>query len=553
MDSDTEKLSTCLKRLFPFNLLGETELIAISPLFEIAEYSKDSSVFSSGEVPDYLYFILSGNVKVISHSPKTKGRENDLATGDHFGEEVLSSTDYRLSDAMCMTDTRLLRINKEDLSRLRNQYPAVNKAFNLIYRTYKFWTRLDLPWLGNDEKVLLISRRHSFFLFLRIILVGGAGLIGSGFLLSLAITPTGVSVGLLVLALFILFFGSFITAWAALEWTNDYFFITSERVLAQKKIAGFYDSRQESPYSAILSTGLESTIWGRAIGYGTIHLRSYTGDLSFKRLPFPDVIYELLEFQRHRAARETRQQDRGNIRETLQKRLDGTAAGREHPALSDLRPDITTTYSSGSILDLLARFYGLRQEKSGSVIYRTHWWILLGKILIPSLILTGVVIFVILKLAGLIPLITDTQAYAAALLLTLVSWGWWLFQYFDWHNDIYIITPDQLVDVNRKPLGKEERRSAPIKNIQTVEFKRKGIIGLMLNFGTVRIQIGNEELTFDNVYNPASIQAEIFAYFKKYNQRIRKLEQDKLVDWIKTYDEIRKTDQDSSDKREKNG
>lgn len=553
MESEAEKLSTCLKRLFPFNLLDETALIAISPLFEIAEYRKDSPVFSSGEVPDYLYFILSGDVKVTSRSSKTESRENNLATGDHFGEEVLSSTDYRLSEAICMTDTRLLKINKEDLSNLKKQYPVVNKAFKLIYLTYKFWTRLALPWLGNDEKILLISRRHSFFFFLRIILVGGAGLLGSGFLLSLAIKPTGVSVGLLVFALLVLIIGFLIAAWTALEWTNDYFFITSERVLAQKKIAGFYDSRQESPYSAILSTGLESTIWGRAIGYGTIHMRSYTGDLSFKRLPFPDVIYELLEFQRHRAARETRQQDHGNIRETLQKRLDGMAAGRERPSMSDLRPDITTTYSSGSFLDLLARFYGLRYEKSGSIVYRTHWWILLGKILVPSLILTGVVIFVILKLAGLITIMTDTQAYTAALILTLVSWGWWLFQYFDWHNDIYIITPDQLVDVNRKPMGKEERRSAPIKNIQTVEFKRKGIIGLMLNYGTVRIQIGNEELTFDNVYNPASIQAEIFSYFKKYNQRIRKLEQDKLADWIKTYDEIRKTDQDSSDNQEKNG
>jgi len=161
------------------------------------------------------------------------------------------------------------------------------KAFKLIQRTEKLWNRLVLPWLGDDEKVLLISRRHPFFLLLRILLAGGVGLAGGGILLSLAITPTGVSTGLLIFALFILLLGAFVSIWAGLEWTNDYFFITAERVLIQKKMAGFFDSRQESPYNAILSTGVESSFWGRLIGFGSIHLHSYTGDITFKRLPYP--------------------------------------------------------------------------------------------------------------------------------------------------------------------------------------------------------------------------------------------------------------------------
>jgi hypothetical protein len=86
-----------------------------------------------------------------------------------------------------------------------------------------------------------------------------------------------------------------------------------------------------------------------------------------------------------------------------------------------------------------------------------------------------------------------------------------------------------------------------------VQFKRKGIIGLMLNYGTVRIQIGNEELTFDNVYDPASIQAEIFAIFKQFNQQSQKLEQEKLAEWIKTYDELRNGSHESSGSTGKNG
>ena len=541
-----------LKRIFPFSLLEESDLRTMLPLIETVDLPAEGVVYRTGDVPDHLYFILSGGLKLIIRDPAQGDTETTLAAGDHFGAEVLASTDYRLNDAVCSGETRLLCLDRDELETLSRTQPALRKAFKLIYRTYKFWNRLFLPWLGDDEKILLISRRHPLFLLLRVGVFGVTGLVGSAILLSLAIAPTGISTGLLIFALFIFLLGAFLAIWAGLEWTNDYFFITGERVLVQKKMVGFYDSRQESPYSAILSTGLESSIWGRTFGFGAIHLRSYTGDLTFQRLPFPDVIYGLLEFQRYRAVRETQQQDRAEIRETLQERIEGKPAAKR-ASLNDLKPGVTSTYTSGSLLDLLARFYGLRRDRSGSVIYRTHWWKLLGKTILPSLLLIGVVAFLVVKWIGLTPSLTDTQAYGGALIVALASWCWWLYQYIDWHNDIYIISPDQLVDVNRTPLGKEERRSAPIKNIQTVQFKRKGIIGLVLNFGTVRIQIGNEELTFDNVYDPAAIQAEIFACFKKYNQRIHKMEQEKLADWIKTYDEIRNGDPDPSQNQDKNG
>lgn len=552
MVSRSEVTVATMKQLFPFSLLGNNELSAILPLINFVDLNKNSLIYSKGDIPDYLYFILSGEVNLVTLSGDETEIESKLSIGDHFGAEILSATDYRMNDAVCASPVRLVQIDRDTLQQIREQHPQLRKALKLFFRTDKLLNRSFLPWLGDNEKVLLVSRKHTFFMLIRVLLIGGSALIGSGILLSLSITPNGTSTGLLILASVILLLGVLLSIWAGLEWTNDYFFITAERVLVQKKLVGFFDSRQESPYSAILSTGLESSIWGRLLGFGSIHMRSYTGDLTFNRLPYPDVIYELLEYQRHRTVRETRQQDREEIRETLQNRLDGKKTLKNRKTNAE-PSGITTTYSSGSILDALARFYGLRIVQYGSVVYRTHWWILFRKTFLPALILIAVVIFLILKWVGLTPSLPDTQVYGAAILVTLFGWGWWLYQYLDWHNDIYIINSDQVIDVNRKPLGKEERRAAPIKNIQTVQFKRKGIIGLILNYGTVRIQIGNEELTFDNVYNPASIQTEVFAMFKQFSQRTQILEQEKLADWIKTYDEIRSKNHESSDNAAKNG
>ena len=534
-----ERLSPSqLKRFFPFSLLEEPELNRLIPLIEVVNYPKGSMIYSSGDIPDAIYFIVSGEIQLMLQNEDSNPQRLTLTIQDHFGDEALSSMDYRLSGALATSEVSLLRISRSNLRQMQTQFSLLRRAFRLMLHSFKHQQHLQLPWLGKQEKILLITRKHSLFLILRVLLTGGIGLILAGILLAFAIHPGGVATGLFILAIFILLLGVFLSIWAGLEWTNDYFILTEDRVVVQKKMVGFFDSRQEAPFSAILSTGLESTLAGRVLNFGTLRLRSYNGDLSFPRLPYPEIIFQLLEYQRHHAQRERQQQDQETIRKTLEYRLAGRTIPKRSPQ-NESNPGLTTTYSNGTFLDWMAKFYGLRQTKSGSVIYRTHWWKFWGEIFLPTLLLVIALVFTILKVVGLFSSIPPVQAYGGAIIFTLAAWGWWLYQYFDWHNDIYILTPDQLVDVNRKPLGKEERRSAPVKNIQTVQFKRKGLRGLILNYGTVRIQIGNEELTFDDVYDPAAVQAEIFAFFSLYNSQTQKSEQQKMAEWIKTYDEIK--------------
>jgi len=194
---------------------------------------------------------------------------------------------------------------------------------------------------------------------------------------------------------------------------------------------------------------------------------------------------------------------------------------------------------SNSIADMLARFFNLRSEKEDSVIFHTHWWILIRKTFLPALFILGIVMVIILRLIGFFTTVPDTVVYVGGLILAFLGWVWWFYQFQDWQNDVYILTDDQLIDVYRKPLGNEDRRSAPVKNIQTVEFERKGFINILLNFGTVKIKIGNEELTFDNVYQPSQVQSEIYARYRFYQEKSKRSDQERFVEWIKTYDELR--------------
>ncbi len=119
---------------------------------------------------------------------------------------------------------------------------------------------------------------------------------------------------------------------------------------------------------------------------------------------------------------------------------------------------------------------------------------------------------------------------------------WWLYEYMDWRNDAYIVSDENLIDVNKRPLGREEKRAAPVRNVQSIEYARLGVLGLILNYGTVTIRVGEAELTFDYVFNPSEVQQEVFKRLAKrdYSRRQAEIQDDqaRLADWIEAYHHI---------------
>jgi CRP-like cAMP-binding protein len=224
-----------LKRFFPFSLLEEPELNRLIPLIEVVNYPKGSMIYSSGDIPDAIYFIVSGEIQLMLQNEDSNPQRLTLTIQDHFGDEALSSMDYRLSGALATSEVSLLRISRSNLRQMQTQFSLLRRAFRLMLHSFKHQQHLQLPWLGKQEKILLITRKHSLFLILRVLLTGGIGLILAGILLAFAIHPGGVATGLFILAIFILLLGVFLSIWAGLEWTNDYFILTEDRVVVQKK------------------------------------------------------------------------------------------------------------------------------------------------------------------------------------------------------------------------------------------------------------------------------------------------------------------------------
>jgi hypothetical protein len=198
------------------------------------------------------------------------------------------------------------------------------------------------------------------------------------------------------------------------------------------------------------------------------------------------------------------------------------------------------------------RLLKVRYEQDGVITYRKHWYLLVRRGWIPILIF----LFIAL-VTGFFAWATATDRFAATSLIYIalpislalfIDFLWTTYVYLDWSNDIYRLTPEQILDIERKPLGQESKKSAPLESILSIEHERENLLGILLNFGPVIINIGETKFIFHGVYNPDLVHQDIADYreallHKKHEKEIEQKRRD-MVDWLITYhDESERMDQ----------
>jgi hypothetical protein len=125
----------------------------------------------------------------------------------------------------------------------------------------------------------------------------------------------------------------------------------------------------------------------------------------------------------------------------------------------------------------------------------------------------------------------------------LAPLGLVVYRFLDWKNDMYIVTPESLIDTEKKPLGSEVTKSAPLANVLSLENHKVGLLGLLLNFGVVRASVGDAALEFKNVADPALVQRDIFTRMEalktKHEKGQAEDERRRMTEWLRVYEEER--------------
>jgi hypothetical protein len=240
-----------------------------------------------------------------------------------------------------------------------------------------------------------------------------------------------------------------------------------------------------------------------------VEVHTLMGKITFRDIGQPQKIKEMIIEQQKLAFEREYHADIQAIEELIRERIEPAPDElEEEMEISSGESGIPVTARPSPIWETVVNFFKTRVEDKGIITYRKHIYILFRKVFLPSLL-----IFLLIVLDGFL-LSAGIDGSIVMLLSSVAFIGlglWWLYQFVDWRNDIYRVSYDKIIDSERKPLGSEVTKSAYLENILSLDYERLGLLGILLNFGNVIINVGTEnKFIFWRIHDPARAQQDIF-------------------------------------------
>lgn len=536
-----------LKKIHLFSGLSEDDLNDVAQALVDEPFKTGDAIIKQGTRGETFYILYRGQVKVVRHQGKHEQTLAHLVSQDFFGEEELFSKGTRSASIFATSEGSVLALHHSKLGELLKRAPKVKPNFEVAISTHRLWRRLRFKWVRADEVVYFLARKHPVMLW-RSLVLPSLALIVPGIVAAWGLLA-GANWIFALAFLFLLLIAGWM-AWQVVDWGNDYYVVTNQRVVWIEKVVGIFDSRQEAPLSTILSVGVETDAVGRIMDYGHVIVRTFVGKIPFNYVRHPHHASRLVEEYWGRTKERNLGAEKEAMKDALRKRLNLPIP--EKPAGTAPEPQTFSKLRRPSVLKLfLSNLFRLRLEDGDTITYRKHGFVLWRQIWLPTMILVVLFSWWLGRMIylGAHPeevlfsvqngrLVIDSLVLAIPI-ISIPFHFWWLYQYVDWTNDIFKVTPDQIIDIDKTPFGSEERRAAPLENILSTEYQRIGLLGNIFNFGTVYISVGGAKLEFQDVFDPATVQSDIdrrrMARAAAKNAAVAASERERMAEWLATY------------------
>ena len=527
---NSNEIFTFLQEHFLFRLLSDEELGQILPLFTPIALEEGEILYRSGFPGRNFFLVVAGQVLL---EDENQGQRIIKENG-HFGEKALFRDDLRTGTAQALEQSTILAVNKRGFLAILSAYPSIKSRISAMKTSTAILQKNEVSWINKEETIRFVDRKHINVLYSQLIFP----------LIFLILTGVGAILLKLNLGLFfpiiMLIFGLW-CFWLWLDWRNDFYLVTSERAAWVEKVIWLHDQRREVPLQSILSVNISTTQLQRLFGYGDVIIRTYTGNIPMRNTAHPEVLVDLIAEMQKRAKQRVLRTEKANLNQTIRSRLglDGNQMELEdEPEYVDLEieggPQITETITP------LQEFFNLfraRYELNGVINYRKHIFILFRDSWWLWLIL---IVLIIAFFARMVELLLAPSLLVIGILLC-VNLLALAYVFADWANDRFQITDTHIIDLDRKPFGRETKRSALLENVLSLDYKRANIIQRLFDYGTVAINVGDIQLDFEYVAQPISVQNEIF---ERYNAAVKQKElaealkrRDDMVEFLAAYHE----------------
>ena len=554
-----------LKKIHLFRGLEEDQLATIADKLSEVTFKAGESVIHQGDEGYDLFLIYSGSARVVRTQ---KNKEQELAMlvpEDYFGEEALILRERRTASVYVVQDVLLLALSRMDLQALLKTIHKLKPNFEVAVSSRRLARQLQFDWLEPGETIHFLARKHPVLLWEAMIMPAMVFLLPIGLLAGFLLTT---ALAFVYIALVVILLNIAWIVWRVVDWGNDYYIVTNIRAIWLEKVVGLYDSRQEAPLSTILSVGVETDQAGRILDYGDVIIRTFVGRIAFHHVSHPYQAASMIDEHWIRAKSAARRADVEALKRSIRQKL-GLPVEAGKASISLPVPKLTTNKAPQlkAFFDRINIFKVRFEDKGGTITYRKHWVVLFFQTWLPGLlflIVLGLSVYRFLNLpsraAGSPAVVTIDPILAILLVAVVGTFLWWGYQVWDWSNDIFQVTQDQIYDIDRRPLGREERKSASLDSIQSTEADRRGLLQVLLNYGDVYIAVGGTRMDFFDVYNPSGVQQDIdrrrTARIERKNQAEILAERERLSDFFAMYhqtsEEFRRDQESQSGNRLQN-
>lgn len=359
----------------------------------------------------------------------------------------------------------------------------------------------QFPGQRPDEHLIFKERRHWFILLMWLgppLLLLGL-MLGVAVGIGLALQPTTLWWAILTLVLMAV--PTALATWRILDWENDHYVLTTQRVLHIERVYFLFESRDEAPLSKIQDVTVQMpNLPSNLLYFGDVVIETAgtTGQIRFEAVPKPRKVQRLI------------------FRE----------AGLPEPGTT--RPEETWQPRRSRLfrpLETMTRMlYPVVPRGGGVKVWRKHWFILMTKIMMPTalalLLLTAWVIVLIIPIPTDLQLVSEFTLQLIPGILFMIVLAWVVWSVIDWHNDLYVLTPTHVIDIEKRPFTQEFRREANLRMIQNVSYEQPSFISKLLDFGNTRLETAGTtgEFTFDSVPSPREVQETIFQRLQEVRQ-----------------------------------
>ncbi len=414
-------------------------------------------------------------------------------------------------------------------------------------------------WQHPNEQVVLFSKKHPWVYWRNLwpLAIAIVTMLALGLLVRNE--PNSTLVHIYQALIGVLAAGTlFYAVYQFVDWQNDYYVVTDQRVVHRERTPFTRDRQSEVPMNKIQDVGTDRPgLLSYLLDYGdvTIDASGLRARVRFKDVPKPNRIADALLSQSTRTQLDTHATQRAKVRAELISELriaPGTPGSqpvvRRRPAPARQVAQRSGN-SLGGVRNTLAPY--MRAVQGDSIIYRKHWLRLLEVVSGPILGVVLYVAFLVLVrtfVPDLSAILFDTPVILAVVLVGVALLFTTLYRYEDWRNDIYILTSDRVVDIDRSPfgLGGSTKREARLTAIQNVNSDINGVWDNAFNMGTVIIQTAGSEgtLRFESVHDPRGIQRDILERMEALDARVREAQslerRREFAEWVGIYDELKK-------------